>query len=295
MISISRFIVLLAALACATRSTPASAQFFDPTGVAQSAPPGITVYGEGEVTARPNLVEIDLRASGSAELTADAIIKYQDSKRRTLEAFSALKMEGLKIEEGGLSIAGAMTPQQIQMIQNGMQGQSIKIPTQIGGMLRLKLSGVQDMEPLKLMETIGRLLDAAKDSGSGLGPTQQQINYGYDYNNPPALARFVLQDFKPQCELAYKKAVADARSRAERLAELNAVSLGSVLSVQEVELPGENAAAQFLQYQYGYAQQETMEPNTQPRIVSNQFTDIPIRVKLLVRFGIEPKLKPTAR
>jgi uncharacterized protein YggE len=293
MSTLSKLVLLFAVLGCATHGTPVLAQFYDPS--TQSALPGITVFGEGEVAARPNLVEIDLQTSGSAELTGDAIIKYQDSKRRTLEAFAALKMEGLKIEEGGLSIAGAMTPQQIQMIQNGMQGQAIKIPTHIGGLLRLKLTGIQDMEPLKLMETVGRILDVAKDSGSGLGPTQQQINFGYDYSNPQALARFVLQDFKPLCDEAYKKAAADARSRAGRLAELHGVSLGGVLSVQEVEVPGDNSATEYMQYQYGYLQQAAVQPKSQPRIVSSQFSEIPIRVKLLVRFAIEPKPNPVQR
>ena len=47
---------------------------------------GIAVYGTGELSARPNMVEIDLHVSGKAELTGDALVKYRDSKKRVLEA-----------------------------------------------------------------------------------------------------------------------------------------------------------------------------------------------------------------
>src|SRR5258708_2191157 len=58
---------------------------------------GITVFGTAEVRARPNMVEIDLRAASKAELTEDAIIKYRDVKKRTLESFAGLKMDNLKV------------------------------------------------------------------------------------------------------------------------------------------------------------------------------------------------------
>ena len=73
------------------------AQFtVDPTGAVQTG--GISVYGTGETSAKPDLVEISLRANASAELTADALVKYRDTKRRTLEAFEKLKLEKLEVE-----------------------------------------------------------------------------------------------------------------------------------------------------------------------------------------------------
>ena len=82
---------------------------------------GITVFGTGELQTMPNLVEIDLRAGGSSELTADSIVKYQDAKRRALEAFEELKLEDLTIEEHGLNLsAGGNSTAQMQMMMNGM-------------------------------------------------------------------------------------------------------------------------------------------------------------------------------
>ena len=47
---------------------------------------GITVSGSGEVKSKPNVVEISATVSGDAELAADAIVKYRDTKRRGLKA-----------------------------------------------------------------------------------------------------------------------------------------------------------------------------------------------------------------
>ena len=74
---------------------PARAQFFDqmPGSAAQPANiEGFTVAGKGFVAAKPDLVEIDLEVIASSELTADAIVKYRDAKRRIRDAFAALKL-----------------------------------------------------------------------------------------------------------------------------------------------------------------------------------------------------------
>ncbi len=50
---------------------------------------GITVYGSGHSSAKPNIIEVQLRSAAKAELTGDAIVKYRDAKRRTLAALPA--------------------------------------------------------------------------------------------------------------------------------------------------------------------------------------------------------------
>ena len=51
---------------------------------------GISVFGTGEAKGKPNLVEIDMRSSGAAELAGDAIVKYRDNKRRIIAAIQEL-------------------------------------------------------------------------------------------------------------------------------------------------------------------------------------------------------------
>ena len=280
LLSAFRFFLLSAALLPALS---ARAQF----GYNDSV--GITVTGAGEVRVMPNLVEIDLNASGSAELTSDAIVKYQDARRRTMEAFDKLKLPNLKIEEGGLSISGTMTQQQMQMMQQGMQtGAAMKVPVEIGCPMRLTIRDIQGTPPLKLMETIGTVLDVAKDSGAAVGSGGNRQNWGYDYSqNGRPLARFVLEDFKPKREEAYKLAVADARARAQRLADLSGVQLGAVVGVQESQVSGdENDPTQQVYVNNGYAMQAPIAPKT-ARIVIDRFEEIPIRVRLAVRFALD--------
>src|SRR4051794_27650116 len=85
---------------------PAQAQFFGPNsgrGVAENIE-GVTVAGKGGVSARPNLPEIALKVVAASELPADAIVKSRDARRKIQEAFAALKLETIKVEERGLLV-----------------------------------------------------------------------------------------------------------------------------------------------------------------------------------------------
>ena len=44
----------------------------------------------GFVAAKPNFLEIDLEVAAASELTADAIVKYRDARKRIRDAFAAL-------------------------------------------------------------------------------------------------------------------------------------------------------------------------------------------------------------
>ena len=86
---------------------PARAQFFDGEMMAPGAPQnieGFTVAGKGQVAAKPDKFEIDLEVSAASELTADAVVKYRDAKRRIHEAFTALKLGNVAVEERGLLV-----------------------------------------------------------------------------------------------------------------------------------------------------------------------------------------------
>src|SRR5205085_168527 len=60
---------------------------------------GIRVSGVGQVLAKPNRLEIDVVAAGAAELTGDALVKYRESLKRTIDAFDQLKLKNLKVEQ----------------------------------------------------------------------------------------------------------------------------------------------------------------------------------------------------
>jgi uncharacterized protein YggE len=255
---------------------------------------GITVNGTGEVHAKPNLVEIDLRTTGAAELSGDAMVKYRDSKRRMLQAFGALKLDQLKIIEKGMSLTGGVNADQMQQaMMRGMQLPD-KAQLQVSRTLRLTLGGVQDTPEEELMETLGRIFDVAKDSGITIAPSPEAASIAARYGRQisGAAPSFVLEGIGELREQAYQKAVADARARAGRLAKLTGVRVGPVLAVHELSVSGDDATPPSQPYYYYAYAESGGQDQPAGRVTSTTFGEIPIRVKLQVRFAIENGAAP---
>ncbi len=250
---------------------------------------GISVHGVGESAAKPDLIELDLKVSATAELTADAITKYRDAKRRALKAFQDLKLEDLAIEEIGITVGNETPNENVhQVIINGNPAPAGKSLVEITGPMRLSLSGIRSLSPEEALELVGKLLDTAKDAGVTVGPTAADIQHanmwGRQLNS--SAVRFVVRDLDKHREAAYQKAVADARSRAERLARLHGVELGGVLGVSESEQGDDDSNAAMAVGWTGYP---ALSASRQPQLTSATFTDISFRVRLAVRFGIKGK------
>lgn len=130
---------------------------------------GIAVTGTGEVKAKPNRAEIVLKNAGTAELTGDAITKYQDSLRRTMQAIEGLKLSSVEITQEGLGVAtaGGQAGQQV-VFNAGDQGANVKLEMAISRSLRVSLTGVDKLAEDELIQTLARILDAAQDSGAKL-------------------------------------------------------------------------------------------------------------------------------
>lgn len=291
----SRFHLLLvrraaAAVVClatlAALSGPASAQYGSSPGIPWNIE-GLTVIGKGSVSAAPDLAEIDLDVSASAEITGDAIVKFRDAKKRILEAFEALKLPNVAVEERGLLVdqKGAMTnPYYIDYSVS----QKAKSEVQLSRKLVVKATGLRALEEDAALQLVGRLLDVAQDAGARVGPPPANPYYGIVYNRGGGgseLVRFVLEDSGELREQAYEKAVADAREKAERLARLSGVELGPVVAVREVsasETPNRVYINGIALGDDGDDEAET------ERLESPKLRKIPIRVELQVRFEIRP-------
>lgn len=260
---------------------------------------GISVYGTGELSAKPNLVEIDLHVAGRAELTGDAIVKYRDGKKRLIEALTKLNQKGLSTDELSLSISAGTTAEAQQRMMNGMPQVPVKTQIDVTSTVRVQLKDVRDIPPEELLKTVGKLLDVAQDSGVTIGISaaemQRNMRYG-NYNAANTPVRFVVTDLSAMREKAYEAAVADARTRATRLAKLNQVKLGPALSVQEVLVAGENQNVNVsVNYPGGAVVQATSNNDSdEPRISSTALAGIPVQVKLLVRFAIQSPDPATA-
>lgn len=247
--------------------------------------PGISVEGFGEVKTKPDVVEINLRLVARGELTDDAVVKHRDARKRTTETFMALKLDNLKLEEKDLNLRPGNAQEMMQMMWNGMApSQNKRTQVEIGSMLRARLVNISKVPTEELMSTIGKLIDAAQDSGAGLGVSDNDMMmmryYGYGARQTP-LVKFVVTNLTELREKAYELAVADARKRAERLARLNGVKLGPVVAVDEVEHGRQNVV-----YNYGPFNQEDTA-HEKEELVADSMTGGKITVHLRVRFGIE--------
>jgi uncharacterized protein YggE len=276
----SRIAALVVALACAGSAPPAPAQFFEQGFGMPTAGPnieGFTVAGKGYVAAKPNLVEVDLEVNASSELTADAIVKYRDAKRRIRDAFSALKLANVTIDERGLLVdqKGMMQSPYYFDYQPNTRN---KTEVQLARKLVVKGSEIRKLDEEGVLQLVGRLLDVAQDAGARVG-AQNNYNpyYYYRYNQgPTGLVRFVLEDFDKLQDEAYEKAIADAKARAERLARLSRVELGPIVAVREIAVPGDSTGS-------------SGDEMPRKRLETTKFQEIPVRVELLVRFEVLPK------
>lgn len=274
----SSIAVVVVALALAGPARPALAQFYSPSGSAASVSniEGFTVTGKGSVSAKPNRMEIDLEVSAASELTADAVVKYRDTKRRLQEAFVALKMNNVAVEERGLLVDQKGT-QMNPYFFNGEPNRTTKAEVQLTRRLVVKCSDIRKLDEEALLQLVGKLLDVAQDAGGKVGGGGQNNFNPYFYNgynrSSAGLVRFILDDFDALEEEAYGKAVANARAKARRLAKLSHVKLGPVTAVRETSTPGDKETGQ------------DDEP-PQKRLESPRFQEIPVRVDLVVRFDV---------
>lgn len=268
----SMFAVLLTAVGL----SPAIAQDYQPAK-------GILVAGTGVAKAKPTVVELGGTVTGDAELASDAITKYRDNRQRAIDAIENLKIEGLKIEGGGVAINSTLSAQAMQAMMNGMpQTGAANNRLQVTEPLVIRLEGVDKLTTEELLETLVRIVDAGKDAGVVIGPVQQYNPYVY---NPRAgqassLAKFRMMDIKDLRQKAYEEAITDARQQAERLAKLSGVKLGRVTSVRE-GAPQSQSNVNVMYY-YGAPTNDQAEAFT-----TDKLEDISVKIVLQVEFAIE--------
>lgn len=241
---------------------------------------GITVAGTAKVSSKPTTVEIPCIVSGDAELTADAIVKYRDARKRAVSAIEGLKIDGLSVDSKGYSVKDYVDSNaQQQAMMRGQMVANTKQKVSVTEQLRIVIKDVDKMEQAALMDTMLKVLDTVRDSGLTMGDGSPR-NYNY-YPPPPgpSLINFKITDTTALREEAYKKAMDDAKQKAQKLADLAGVKLGRILSVrdggQKQQEPNPNNP---------YNVQPV--PASQNELVSSTFDEIPMNVSLTVQFEI---------
>ena len=204
------------------------------SGLPAAETTGISVVGIGKVEARPSIVEMSGTVIGDAELAGDAVTKYHGNRQGAIDAITALNIEGLTIDGGGIAIKSEMNEAQMQAMRRGMPATGGSNKLSVSESLKLRIDGVDQLDTEQLLETIVKIVDAGKDAGVMIGPKLDFNPYmGYQNNTSGALATFKLDNVDDLKAEAYEKAIADARKQAERLAGLAGVNLGGVTSIRE--------------------------------------------------------------
>lgn len=172
--------------------------------LAQSEPATLTVIGEGRVSATPDIATIRAGVETDGPTAAEALAANSAQAARMIEALKAAGVEARDIQTGRLSV----DPRHADT-QRTRPGET---PEVVGYRVVNEVAlTVRDLDAL------GGLLDRVVEAGA---------------NRIDAIG-FGIADDTAQADEARRRAVADARRRAEVLAEAAGVGLARVLSINE--------------------------------------------------------------
>lgn len=169
---------------------------------AQEAPRAITVSGEGEVSAVPDMAIVTVGAQSEADTAAEALSATSAAVAAALEVLEAAGVEGRDIQTSGISLSPRMV-----------------WPSDGNGAPRIEgyVASNQLTVRVRDLAGLGAVLDAVVSSGA----------------NTLGGVAFTLSDPAAARDDARRAAVADARARAALYAEAAEVPLGAVREIAE--------------------------------------------------------------
>jgi uncharacterized protein YggE len=188
---LSRSAALFALVLCATSAT------------AQETPRTISVSGEGEVSATPDIARITTGVQMRAEAAGDAMRMASEAMAKVFAALDAQGVDPADVQTSRLSLDPVWDDD-----PQPRTGSPDVVGYVAGNMVSVRLRDVG---------AIGSVVDALVVAGAN---RFESIGFG-------------IEDPKPMLEEARRAAVADARGKAELLADAAGLTLGPVLSLNE--------------------------------------------------------------
>lgn len=171
--------------------------------LAEEAGPTITVTGEGSVEVRPDMATVTLGVTTEGATAAEAMAANSAELTKVLANLRAAGIEERDIQTSGLSLNPNWDN------QYSSEGGAPKI----AGFIASNTVTVT----VRALDGLGQALDAAVKDGAN---TLNGVTFG-------------VSEPDPALDEARKKAVADARRRAETLAEAAGARLGEVRAITE--------------------------------------------------------------
>jgi uncharacterized protein YggE len=176
---------------------------------APDTPRKITVVGQGKVSLVPDVARINVGAEERAASVSEAKASVDRQIAAITSALSELGVEAKDIQTNHYSIHYEREPPMpMHVMSENMEGPD-REGYRVSNMLRVTVRDV---------EQAGKVLDAVVEAGA---------NQVYGVN-------FTVSDEAEWQGQARAEAVADAKTRAQELADLAGIELGEVLSVSEV-------------------------------------------------------------
>jgi uncharacterized protein YggE len=180
--------------------------------VEPALPRTITVVGEGKVKIKPDIAQINIGIEIVGDTVEEASSQTADTMDAVLATLTAQGVEEKDIQTSGYSV-WVERPY-------GPEGPTGDALYHVNNTVSVTIRD---------LDTVGTILDAAIEAGA---------------NNIYGVT-FSLADPSPLMSEGREKAVADARSKAEDLAQLNNVTIGEVISISEVIAAGGYYAGGF--------------------------------------------------
>lgn len=250
---------------------------------------GITVTATGEAQVQPDTLVFKGKLTESAESAEDAVVAFRDTRRRALQAIESLEIEGLSVEASALRLSrgGDMAGMGGMMVMPGVGGEVEAPPGQlaISQSVTIRIAGIDGMEQDELIELVVEVADAAKEAGISVGEmTEEQMmmmQFGQGMGASDLAVFRVSNADAAQAESA-ELAMAQARAKAQRLAELAGVSLGRVTAITEgASTEEQSAASGYMAIIWGMATEETPDALATPAL-----EPVTVRTTLTVTFAI---------
>lgn len=178
------------------------------TSGGDSLPRIITVSGMGEVKVKPDMATVSTGVTSEAGNARAALAKNNTAMTAVINALKAAGVAEEDIQTSNFSVSPLYAPMQPGQISSP-QISSYQVSNQVTARIRS-------------LGKLGATLDALVQAGSN------QINgISFDLNEP-----------KIHIDNARKKAIADAKAKAELYADAAGVSVGGVVQISEVSVSG---------------------------------------------------------
>jgi len=192
----------------------------------------ITVFGESTVSAETDQVTIVVNLDGSGPTVAAAIAVFKERKQKFVNTMNPMDFPDVKLEYLGQSVSQSLNFNEIGWevpLQPGAAAAPARAPE-----TAFKISEQVEIEMTyekgkfeAFMESGGKLLDKLDSEGIRIGPSNFQGQIGNAILTPGISNEDAIE------RQAYTEALANARTKAETLAELAGVELGPIVGIAE--------------------------------------------------------------